>query len=249
MNINTLQERIQKAEAKVERKRGTIVKKNHRIDKLYVSLKSLGVEDPIKMNIQDFLGHENYRDIYCDYSDIETLRDDIKRGLKEIEQTNKTIEKYQAQLETEIKKETILTEIPEVFKTLQSDIITEWNDWDFARKERLKKTLASEGYNGFFEKGYTHTDYYFIQIDDEKIIKRNTLEAKEIILDLYNRVHQITGEVTDWNKLTVTRGSKGMLVLNGTVIGKEGRAEVESILAGGYNIQRLHIRVLVKELV
>ena len=55
-----------------------------------------------------------------------------------------------------------------------------------------------------------------------------------------------TGEITSWAGIHLEAGSY-CAVLNGYVEGKEGRARVESILAGGYNIQRLHIRVLVKE--
>ena len=68
-----------------------------------------------------------------------------------------------------------------------------------------------------------------------------------MILDLIRRVKDITGEITDWSGIQATIGAQGFTVLNGYVIGKEGRARVESILAGGYNIQRLHVRVLVHE--
>lgn len=66
---------------------------------------------------------------------------------------------------------------------------------------------------------------------------------------MYYRVKKFTGEITDWSGVHACQGTWGMTVLNGYVVGKEGRAFVESILAGGYNIQRLHIRVLVKEYV
>ena len=72
------------------------------------------------------------------------------------------------------------------------------------------------------------------------------VEMKEdLIINLIYRVRKITGEITDWSDIRASVGTGGFTVLNGTVIGKEGIAHIESITAGGYNIQRLHIRVLV----
>ena len=68
-----------------------------------------------------------------------------------------------------------------------------------------------------------------------------------LIINLYYRVRNITGEIVDWSGISAEVGTQGFPVLTGYVIGKEGRAFVETILAGGYNIQRLHIRVLVHE--
>lgn len=80
---------------------------------------------------------------------------------------------------------------------------------------------------------------------DEWIHKQNQRDGENLILDLLKRVTKITGPVTDWSGLHVTQGNMGA-VLNGYVIGEDGKAEVESILAGGWNVQRLHVRTLVK---
>jgi len=66
-------------------------------------------------------------------------------------------------------------------------------------------------------------------------------------MDLYRRVKNITGEITDWSGIHAEVGTWGFTVLNGLVAGKQGKCAVESILAGGYNIQRLHVRVLTYE--
>ena len=81
---------------------------------------------------------------------------------------------------------------------------------------------------------------------DEQIHRDNEEAGKNLILDLLKRVTKITGAVTDWSRLRLTAGNGGRAVLNGTVIGEEGTAKVESIYASG-PIQRLHIRTLVHE--
>lgn len=63
-------------------------------------------------------------------------------------------------------------------------------------------------------------------------------------VDLYHRCSAVVGVITDATGLKT--GNNGSI--NGIVIGEEGKAEVETILAGGYNIQVLHYRVLVKPL-
>jgi hypothetical protein len=76
----------------------------------------------------------------------------------------------------------------------------------------------------------------------DKIHKDNVRSAEAYVMDLYNRIHLITGEVTDWSYIHCAG-----VALNGYVKGQLGAVNVETILAGGYNIQRLHCRTLVHE--
>lgn len=85
-------------------------------------------------------------------------------------------------------------------------------------------------------------------MSDEDIHKDNVKNGKRIILDLLNRVTKITGPVTSYAGLHLTQGNGGWSVLNGFVVGEDGKASVETILAGGYNIQKLHCRTLVHKI-
>lgn len=251
MKIETLRDRIEKAKAKIEKKSGTIVKKNRQIEKKYDALRKLGVEDPENKNKEDFrhlseTDEKQWNDIAWTYYDIKYLREDIARLENEIEETKQTLAKYEAQLTGEIAKEEILLkEIPEIFNRLRDELVEKWDEWDSNRRERIKKKYRELGYKGMIEKGYTRADYEFMYKTDAQIHDANVRDAKILILDLYYRVKGITGEITDWTGVHATIGTDGYTVLNGIVIGKEGRAKVESIYAGGYNIQRLHVRVLV----
>jgi len=58
-------------------------------------------------------------------------------------------------------------------------------------------------------------------------------------------VARINKKVGDIKEANLTMGAD--LSINGTVVGDKGKATVYSIIAGGYNIQKAHYRVLVKE--
>lgn len=61
---------------------------------------------------------------------------------------------------------------------------------------------------------------------------------------IIERVNAICGKITDASGLKV--GAKGDL--NGNIIGERGTAHVQTIGAGGYNIQCFHFRTLVHEI-
>jgi chromosome segregation ATPase len=172
--------------------------------------------------------------------EIQYLQDDIKRLHSEISETQTTVEKYQKQLSNEIaREETFLKDIPESMKQLQVELVDRWNTYDIDNRNNLKAKYKELGYSAFM-KQYKHTGYTTMQLSDNDIIKENEKSAKALIIDLYYRINHITGDITNWNDVHCSGNA-----LNGIVTGKEGRAKIETILAGGYNIQRLHIRVLV----
>lgn len=232
MKIETLKDRIEKAKETINKKENTIIKKTKMIEK-----KQKQIEKAKDDNEKYWLE-----------ADIRSLEDDIKRGKKEIEAKKETLTKYELQLKGELEKESLyVKEMPSQFKQLQEALVERWNEWNKNRKATLIEKYKELGYKEFI-KEYSYNDYDFMRIDDKKLEATNEKEAKALIIDLYNRVKEITGEVESWEDVHATQGAQGMVVLNGTVKGKEGVAQVESILAGGYNIQRLHIRVLVKAL-
>ena len=91
-------------------------------------------------------------------------------------------------------------------------------------------------YDGFFR------SYKSRSFDDDWLDKVLTEEMNDKLIDLMTRVSKVTGEIIDAQYLYIANDGN----LNGYVIGKDGNATVETIGAGGYNIQRRHWRVLIK---
>lgn len=69
-------------------------------------------------------------------------------------------------------------------------------------------------------------------------------EKKAKLADLIARINKVVGTITDASSLTI--GGKGDI--NGFVVGTEGKARVETIGAGGYNIVCFHFRTLIHEI-
>lgn len=77
--------------------------------------------------------------------------------------------------------------------------------------------------------------------DNEWLDKILEEEMNNRLIELITKVSKITGEIVDAD-LYIEKGD-----LNGIVTGKDGKAKVNTIGAGGYHIQRFHYRVLVKK--
>ena len=76
----------------------------------------------------------------------------------------------------------------------------------------------------------------------EKLEKDINVEIRIRRADLIHRIQTKIGKIVDMKYINI--GNDGSL--NGLIIGEKGKAQVDTISAGGYNIQRFHYRVLVK---
>ena len=233
MRIETLSERIANAENKISKKQLTIAKKQTLIAKKQQLIEAKGLansDSPEALTLR---------------WDIEHYTDDISRLEREINKTTLSLAEYRKQLTGLMERVSVLiTDMPDVLKGLQEELVERWDKWDIERRDRIQLDYRELDYKEFSRK-YTHADVVFKGKSDEQIHDDNLQSAENLIIDLIYRVRKITGEITDWSDICASAGTGGFTVLNGTVIGKEGIAYVESITAGGYNIQRLHIRVLV----
>jgi len=256
MKITTIEERIEKANVKIEKKQKTIEKYHKWIEKKYKELEKLGYSRDFtrddyysQMEVAKQNGDEAEQDnLYTAYwvlCDIDHYEEGIENNTDQIAETRKTIEKYEKQLAGELKKEAMFAyEMPEIFTQLKNELVENWDKYDKERRAWLKDEYHKLGYSEFVKK-HNYSDYQFMYTTDDQIHASNERDAEALIINLYNRVKDITGEVTSWENIHATVGTWGGTVLNGYVTGKEGTAKVESIYAGGYNIQRLHVRVLV----
>jgi chromosome segregation ATPase len=227
MNIKTLNERIAKAEEKVAKKTATIAKKTALIEK-----KNAQIEKATDENERYWL--------VCDTNH---LREDIIRLENEIKETGATIEKYRKQLAGEIEREnTLVREVPETLKRMQAELVEKWDAWDKEDKKRILAAYRELGYKKFFE-NHSWNELQEARRSDEEIHAANVRDAESAIINLIYRVRDAVGTITDWSGVHVSGG-----VLNGYVVGTEGRCVVETITAGGWNIQRFHLRVLVKQI-
>lgn len=177
---------------------------------------------------------------------------DLKRAEKDLETAKANLAKYEAQLTEEKEKE---SDLPELFSQFRANLVKEWDADDKLRRSSLKEEYKAmqeadtsrcqmDSYRAFIKK-YKYQGYQFMSISDEEIHRDNVRATDKLIKNLWTRVKDITGDVTE-NHLYLTNGNgwEG-LVIAGYIKGAKGNAVVDTILAGGYNIQRLHIRTLV----
>lgn len=247
MKVEELRARRDKAQDNVEKRLKTIERHKAQLVKLQAKLQEcdwVNVDD-LKSIQWDEAARAKYkaetgRDLYWDICDYNSKQGDITDSYKKLKELEQIVDNWNEKLSKAEAVEDIWNGvIPESFKSYKAKLVAEWNDWDKKRRATLKAQYDSLGYKEFM-RTYKYAGYSFMHLTDDEIDKENQRDAENLILDLYQRVVKYVGKVTSWDSLWIQQYH-----INGYITGELGNCKVESILAGGYNIQRLHVRVLV----
>ena len=192
--------------------------------------------------------------------------DDLKWALKDLEVAKGNLAKYEEALAIEINKEKapkikVLVEFLERWKkqatTYYRDECKKYIEtyYQFNEEEkaitdwRERRNLERQHYKKM-QQMFTNDVRNLVSFRSETSTNEKELEkmlAREVenkYDDMVYRISKVTGEIKDCEKLYI--GSNGSI--NGFVKGEKAAAKVETITAGGYNIQCLHYRVLVKKI-
>lgn len=301
MKIETLKDRIKKAEAKIIKINGTLEKHNKQLTKKATVLTKQGI-DLKNYDRYNYRQTQTYWDI-CDYED---KLESITSNKKKLAETTSSLNKYKEQLKNQLAKDKKLANIiPPVldeflnnwrtkcydfYIKLANEYIEEkynkeynitkenlqllqkrqrientWNyklvrkytdeqiekilstDLDTWEKEKLQHLIKNHYWKKFI-KNHFASDIAII----EKIVNYKTIDKIVLnkILDddvkvkrenFIIRIKEVIGDIKDLSKLDIdARGE-----LNGIAEGVKANAKIQTITAGGYNIQCFHFRVLV----
>ena len=263
MKANEIKERIEKKQATIEKKTGTIEKKTKAIAKKRNELESIGYAGITRdewFEKRDGMGRETAFRVSNLLWDIAHAEEDIKRLHEEIETGHNQIAKYEEQLKKAEKAEAVYNNMPECLKVFEAETATAWTNWDVAMRDSFREAEkkaeaecdgmdwnAKRDYMREWEyKNRNHPGRRLRWTSDRDIEADNKKDAHRLVMNLVDRCKKIAGDIVDATNLRVKAGNNGFAVVTGYVTGTEGCAEVFTILAGGYNIQRLHVRTLVK---
>ena len=244
-----LRERLNKAEENVEKARKTIARHYAQAEKKKAVIDSNGwVLDRWRYCGG---GEEPNNDAYWTICEYEGKLSDAEGAKKKLAEAERIRDNWKAKLERQLELESkIQNDIPEVFKQVKADLAVEWVKQDIRDRDRMYELKAEyrktypdwREFSKAWRKLYTYNHEESLKKTDEEFEKIEDKIAEDWLLDLYNRVYAVTGEIIDCSD--VRWGGK---CLDGKVVGKSGTAIIETIQAGGYNIQRLHLRTLIKE--
>lgn len=204
---------------------------------------------------------EKTRDLIWKLEDWIYNNKESNKKLKELEAKRvRAEERYQRDLIEQGK----MDDLPPILKELKDEIFNKfygyemkvWNEIREARAKdteeydaecervgRFKAVYERKNVEEMFEKYGEQRVRDLMYQTETDIRKACTRYADGYVMNLIDRVTKYIGQITDYSGLYLTGPS-----INGIVEGERGRVRLETILAGGWNIQCLHNRVLVKKI-
>lgn len=186
-------------------------------------------------------------------SDIKHYDKEMKKAKKEIAKLEKEIAKLEkldvdfdidvvdeflAQYRVKAEKfirESVETNYPEAIEKLEAS--DRYKEAKYLERQNMMSYLNNQfGSTVVYMWGWRGSQFE----DKLKAMMDYDVEMKKAVL--LGRISEITGKVTDASLYIGDDGN-----INGHVKGEKGSAKVQTILAGGYNIQCLHYRLLVNK--
>lgn len=162
------------------------------------------------------------------------------------------ITRFKTQLQKLQVRNDEIEEMPPIFKELKDAIYEEIVDIYKNAKEETTKAVERAIHNRTFRTEIMQELYSKIGKGLVQFVRFRTVEeltkiaekdAEDYILNLIGRVTKYVGKITDYSDIVLTGPS-----INGIIEGENGKVSVRTVVAGGYNIQTLHNRVLVKRI-
>lgn len=226
------------------------------------AIKKLTEAEQVAKNWEDKLGAQISRDAFIEANTPQIIKDFLenwkasaieyyrKRRIEFIE-----YKKELRQKERDARLEALRT-LPELEKAREIYKDRDLSDFDLANlwpRKAVEAFLGERGldYRSIREKLAARSDSVTVRLLDirddaeREAWLENAMEEekKAKLADLIGRINKVVGTITDASGLYI--GSKGEI--NGYVVGTEGKAKIETIGAGGYNIVCFHFRTLVHE--
>ena len=233
-NVEKYLQSLNKASEKVVKIENTLKKHQTKLEKLLKQLSENGVNLDLshieyidssykEFNIMvDFLkpymhdSNGHASQMYWELCEVESKIRDIRSNYQKLKDANRVVENWNTKLNKQIEKDNLI-------KIKTPDVIIEFvNGWGKRAYEWHKSNPKN-------------------RMTEKELIKWIDQAKQEKIAALTIAVQDITGDITDARMLTIANNG----CLNGVIHGVNGSAHVETILAGGYNIQCLHYRTLV----
>lgn len=245
--MTTIELRIEGCRKNLEKAHSTLERHNKAFHKAEDTCKKLGVDVSKLNNDEDWRYKQTLNQSQLEAAwKLEDAQECIQTTNSKIAELNKKLSQYIEKKAKEDKKNDVPM-VPAVEKFLEA-----WRadaDCYYRKRVQAYQTYRKEHPN----------DYKVYKLYDSTIQRLGTMSSQDMEtaldeflneeiqarrVDLYYRCSAVVGIIKDATGITM--GMNGSL--NGIVVGDEGKASVRTILAGGYNIQRLHYRVLVKAL-
>lgn len=246
MEISKIQENIRKNEEKLEKAENLLQKRIVKCDEHFAWFK----KNNIQPTWEDCCRVRDTENNYEPFNHLHYIEDwNENKGLNarhyaenKINNIKKSLETWKERLVKENLIQNRIENLPESLKSMSEYLNQIWSEYEINRKNSLKKEIETLSYKEFVKK-FSCEAYNHVHKSEEQIRKEVALDVKFSILDLLNRVSEVAGEVEDWE--CIRWNGKA---LNGILKGSKNNVRVETIEAGGYNIQRLHYRVLVHKI-